>query len=362
MAIKTRVDKKFDVRVTMAIEGKLVELRRRGITSKGEARLAEEELRSELLALKKRGWAKTITWADAVATFSEWKQKKNAHSTWASAMSVLKEHTAIWNARLIDSFVTVEIESLVENAYVEGANASKSKLLSYIRDVFKRQIHVGNLKINPCSDLSYSKGAEKELIAMSRPEITLLLKEAHRQNHLWYPVWRVVYELGLRSGEGVALKWTDVDFETNRISINKSYCSKSKKIGPTKNRKTRTLVMNQPLAAFIKELKLAAGEREFVLPQLSEWKRGEAAETLRAFQRDLKIRETNFHSLRASFITHLLLHGTAVTKVQQMVGHSDLKTTQRYVRLVAADLDGATDSLAMNITDNESADVLPIFK
>lgn len=60
MAIKLRADKKFDVRVTLAIEGKLVELRRRGFASKGEARLAEEALKSELLLLKKRGWAKTI--------------------------------------------------------------------------------------------------------------------------------------------------------------------------------------------------------------------------------------------------------------------------------------------------------------
>lgn len=362
MAIKLRKDKKFDVRVTLAIEGKLIELRRRGIESKGEARLVEEDLKAELLALKKRGWAKTITWIDAVVTFSEWKQKKNAHSTWASAMSVLKEHTNGWNERVIDSFNTVEIESLIENAYDEEATESKRKLLGYVRDVFKRQIQLGNLTVNPCGDISYRKSAEKELIAMSRPEITLLLKEAHRQNHLWYPIWRVVYELGLRSGEGLALRWTDVDFVTNRISINKSYCSKSKKIGPTKNRKTRTLVMNQLLVAFLKELKLATGNSEFVLPQLTEWKRGEAAETLRAFQRYLKIRETNFHSLRASFITHLLLHGVPVTKVQQMVGHADLKTTQRYVRLVAADLDGATDSLAITITDMGSAEVLPIFK
>lgn len=362
MAIKLRPDKKFDVRVTLAIEGKLVELRRRGVNSKGEARLIEEELMTSLLELKKRGWAKTITWANAVATYSEWRQKKYAHSTWASAMSVLKEHTTIWNERVIDSFTTVEIESVIENAYDEEANSSKSKLLGYIRDVFKRQIHLGNLNVNPCSDISYGKGAEKELIAMSRPEITLLLKEAHRQNHLWYPIWRIVYELGLRSGEGLALKWTDVDFVTNRISINKSYCSKSKKIGPTKNRKTRTLVMNQPLATFLKELKLSARDNEFVLPQLTEWKRGEAAETLRAFQRDLKIRETNFHSLRASFITHLLLHGISVTKVQQMVGHADLKTTQRYVRLVAADLDGATDSLAIELNDSETAEIIPIFK
>lgn len=197
---------------------------------------------------------------------------------------------------------------------------------------------------------------------MTRPEIELLLRKALSEKHSWYSIWRIVYELGLRSGEGLALKWTDIDFDNNRVTISKSYCAKSKTIGPTKNKKNRTLPLNPALVAFLKELKLATFGSEFVLPQLSDWKRGEAAKTLRAFQIDLGIRETNFHSLRASFITHLLLKGVPVTKVQQMVGHADLKTTQRYIRLVGSDLDGATDTLAVDLGMNKVADVLPIFK
>jgi site-specific recombinase XerD len=362
MAITSRPDKKFDVRVTVAVGGEMVERRRRGIDTKGEARRIEEELVTELLNLKQKGWSRQITWLDAVGAYSEWKNKKVAYSTLASAKGVLTLHTSSWNERAIDSFTTLEIENMIEVAYDDESSESKRKLLGYIKDVFKRQIQIGNLKVNPCSDISYSKNAEKELIAMSRPEILHLLQEANKQNHPWCSIWRVVYELGLRSGEGLALKWTDIDFNSKRVSINKSYCSKSKRIGPTKNRKTRTLVMNEHLSNFLKELKLASGDKDFVLPQLTEWKRGEAAKILRAFQRDLKIRETNFHSLRASFITHLLLHGVPITKVQGMVGHSDLKTTQRYVRLIASDLDGATDSLAIDLPDQSGAQVLPIFK
>lgn len=66
-------------------------------------------------------------------------------------------------------------------------------------------------------------------------------------------------------------------------------------------------------------------------------------------QIELGLRETNYHSLGASFITHLLLAGVSVTKVQHLVGHSDLKTTQDYVRLIGSDLDGATDAIALNL-------------
>ena len=347
---------KFDVRVTASIKGKIVERRTRGILTKGEARNEEANLKQQLNQLKMLGWSKKITWTDAKSDFLKKQNGKMAFSTYSSMVSILNLHTKLWNNRPIDSFTTVEIENLIEHSYEAGSSESKKKILNYIKSVFKRQIEFGHLKINPCGDLRYGKAPEKDLIAMSRQEIELLLKEAHKVKHPWYAIWRTTYELGLRSGEGLALKWADIDFLNNRVSINKSYCSKEKTIGPTKNRKVRILPLNSSLASFLKELKLAGDHSEFILPQFAEWKRGEAANLLRVFQRDLGIRETNFHSLRASFITHLLLKGISVTKVQQMVGHSDLKTTQRYVRLVASDLDGATHSLSLDLSVNQMAD------
>lgn len=362
MAIIQRKNGKFEVRVTIMIKGKLIERRIRGLMSKGEARHEEELLKKELANLKELGLHRKITWVEAKNEMYQRQQRKIAFSTFSSMKSILDLHTSIWANRPIDDFTTSEIEDLIEITYEEGSLESKKKILNYIKSVFKRQIELGYLKINPCGDLKYGKGPEKELIAMTRPEVESLLQKAKKIDHPWYPIWRVVYELGLRSGEGLALKWSDIDFSNNRVSINKSYCSKEKKIGPTKNKKVRTLPLNPNLSNFLKELKLMNLGAEYVLPQLSDWKQGYAAQILRTFQRDIGIRETNFHSLRASFITHLLLKGIPVTMVQIMVGHSDLKTTQRYVRLVASDLDGATDGLAFDLSINQLADILPFSK
>jgi len=348
MAIAKNKNGKYDVRVTAVIKGKLLEKRVRGLLSKGEARHEEEKLQIALAKLKELGWHHEVTWDEAKSDFYQRQSNKISFSTQQSMKSILDLHTRKWVNRRVDSFTTAEIEDLIEKSYVDGSLESKKKILNYIKSVFKRQVELGNLKANPCGDLRYGKAPEKDLIAMSRQEVDLLFSEAVKNNHPWASVWRVVYELGLRSGEGLALKWSDIDFTNNRVSINKSYCSKEKTIGPTKNRKVRTIPLNPEFVEFLKKLKGTDKNGDFVLPQFTEWKRGEAAETLRAFQNDLGIRTTNFHSLRASFITHLLLKGTALTKVHHMVGHSDLKTTQRYVRLVASDLDGATDVLSFD--------------
>ena len=347
MAIKERSDGKFDVRVTKHVHGQLKEARRRGVKSKGDARRIEGELLSELIVTAASKKIEHVTWLQALEDFFPWKKKKLAFSTFQSLEDILLKHTSRWNERATNSFVAAEIEELVEKSYPEESMESKRKLLRFIRDVFNRQIQLGKLQSNPCAGLSFGKAPEKELIAMTRPEIEILLDQAKKDNHEWYPIWLVMYGLGLRSGEGIALTWNDIDFVNKRASISKSFCTKSKKLGPTKNRKTRTLPINQRLLEFLTDQKSKLPERNTVLPILKEWLRGDAAEILRSYQKDLGIRQTNFHSLRASFITHLLLANTPVTKVQILVGHSDLKTTQRYVRLVASDMDGATEAIAI---------------
>ncbi len=360
MTIKNKPNGKFDVRVTIVIGGKLIERRKRGFSSKGEARRAEEELKSELYLLKQKGWQSTVTWSNALEEYYSQLEKKVAFSTMSSAKSILELHTSIWKDRNIDSFSPLEIEKRIETVFVEKTMASKNKLLQYIRGVFKRQVDFGRISKSPCMGLTYGKISEKALIAMTRDEIKLLLQEAFKQDHPWYPIWRVVYELGLRSGEGLALRWSHIDFTNSNVTIGEAYCSKAKLIGPTKNRKIRTLPLNSSLIIFLKELKLKS-DGEFVLPQLQDWKRGEAAEILRSFQNEIGIRGTNFHSLRASFITHLLLKGIPAIAVQKMVGHADLKTTQRYVRLSASDLNGATDALSLDL-DEKIAAVIPLKK
>jgi len=73
--------------------------------------------------------------------------------------------------------------------------------------------------------------------------------------------------------------------------------------------------------------------------------RGEAAKELKQIQIRLGIPVSNFHSIRASFITHLILKNVNIATVQELVGHSDLKTTQAYIRLCGTDLKSSTNVL-----------------
>jgi site-specific recombinase XerD len=106
---------------------------------------------------------------------------------------------------------------------------------------------------------------------------------------------------------------------------------------------------------------LVAGKQpdDFLLPRYRPFISGGGAKVLNEIQDHLGIKKTNFHSIRASFITHLHQAGVPIGIIQQMVGHTDLNTTQRYLRFCEKDfstatfaLDKVADTLEITSTDD----------
>lgn len=94
----------------------------------------------------------------------------------------------------------------------------------------------------------------------------------------------------------------------------------------------------------MRALKIQA-DSSYVLPQLPMWRDGKIAKVLRGFQKELKITETSFHSIRASHITHMLIKNVSAQALQESVGHADYRTMDRYVR------DLKREKAIQNITD-----------
>lgn len=361
MAIKDLPDGGYEVRVSKVINGRQRFRRAAYISTKGEARAIESRFEVELLEEKRR-LETSVTWQTAIQQYFRFLELNKATSTLYSAKTALVAHTGVWVERPISEIDENDIKALIENRLSDKKIATKSNLAKYIRGVFKVALEKRQVQFNPANLVSYKKDKMSKLQAMSRQEIVHLLAATREMNHPWYPIFRVVYELGLRSGEAIALTWEQIDFEVNTVRIDRAWCSKKKGIGATKTGEGRTLVLNKSLATFLREMKLKNPQSENVLPQFMEWKQGKAARILNSIQKDLEIRKTNFHSLRASFITHLLLAGKPVTVVQALVGHKDLKTTERYVRLIASDLKGATDALAIDFEELEKEGKILPFK
>jgi integrase len=189
------------------------------------------------------------------------------------------------------------------------------------------------------------KVPEVEQKVLTNAEVEIFLREAKTTGHRFYPAWFVALKTGMRSGELMALCWTDIDFEARMISVTKQWSSKLG-FAPTKTQRSRMVPISEDLLHYLKELRLKqTSGTDFVLPRLSEWENGTQALVTREFCTAIGVTPVKFHDLRATFITNLLSRGVPLAQVMAVVGHNQLKATNSYLRKAGVEIRGVTEHL-----------------
>lgn len=145
---------------------------------------------------------------------------------------------------------------------------------------------------------------------------------------------------GLRKSNILNLRWDQV--KGGHITIEASR---------TKTRKTYRIPINEALAEVFKELRR---KNQLKSPYVFLNSKGEKYDDVgRPFRAALKragIKDFRFHDLRHTCASHLTKRGVPLRAVQEILCHSDIKTTMRYAHLAPDYLKG-TVNLLNNLTD-----------
>lgn len=348
MSIKSLADGKYLVRSTITINGKRKE-RKRVCNTRQEALFWKSKLSKELLEQRKLNEiTEPRCWRNCLEEYLDFAKDHLSTATLYNRRMCLMSLSKDWMSKDIEAITTSEIDQVVNN---QGFSVAYRKdALKFIRAVYEFNIGTRKTNFNPCKliKVKFDKSELNEakvLKAMTADEVQRLLLYVKENDENWYHIFAVTYYLGLRYSEAIELRAGDIDFNRKIATISRSWCKKKRGPVPPKNGFSRKIPISPFLEGILKELIANNIHGDYVLPRVRMWMQMMGAKCLNQFQKDLGIRKSNYHSLRASFITHLLNRGVPLVKVQAMVGHSDLKTTQRYIRLDATDLDGATDVL-----------------
>lgn len=326
--------------------GKRIQMKRRGIETLRKAELAEFELKRELAELKEKPFS--VRWDEWVSECLRRMKLSLQPSTVNNYEKTLnKSVNRHWKGVELTKISKTDIHEMIFSKLDEKLSMNTRRwILDMLRRLFQMAVEDGILAHNPTSGLKV-KVPEIDQKVLTNSEAEILLKEAQVTNHRFYSIWVVALLTGMRSGELMALRWVDIDFEGRTISVNKQWSNKTGFI-PTKTRKNRIVPISNDLLRFLKEWKLKQGQVEFVLPRLPEWDNGEQANVLREFCASIGITPVKFHDLRATFITNLLARGESLARVMAIVGHTQLKTTNVYLRKAGVDIQGATEKLGYN--------------
>jgi len=336
-------------------KGTRVQQKRTGIETQRKAELVEFELRRRLAQLKEE---------KIHPTWSEWleecrnlmKVSYRPSTLYSCDKTISKWIKDCWQKRDLSSITKLDVHELIfETMPPETTPHTRKYVLKIVKRIFQMAIDHGRLNQNPCSGMMV-KVPESDKKVLTNKEVETFLSEARITNHRFYAIWTLALFTGCRSGELYALRWSDIDLEAGTISISRSWSSKNG-YSSTKSQKSRIVPVSEELLQFLKELKLKKGSEEFVLPHLSEWSRGEAAKVTKKFCRSLGITDIRFHDLRATFITNLLARGESLARVMAIVGHSDMETTNVYLRKAGIELKGGTERLGYKIPSESAAQI-----
>ncbi|MHB9019795.1 MAG: tyrosine-type recombinase/integrase [Minisyncoccota bacterium] len=134
------------------------------------------------------------------------------------------------------------------------------------------------------------------------------------------------YGAGLRRSEIVNLKWEDILFEEHRIHVKQS-----------KGKKDRIVMLPYSIVVLLMDYRKLYPSDDWVFA--GQYK-GEAlsTRTVQQVMHDAVAKaglekKATVHTLRHSFATHLLESGTDIRYIQQLLGHSSIKTTMVYTHI-----------------------------
>lgn len=196
-----------------------------------------------------------------------------------------------------------------------------------------KEIHHDRLRESTPEIEFYEFEALERLVAAAR---------AAGSNHLL--VVLLAGDAGLRRGEIIALEWDHVDLRRGLITICQS--DWEGQVGDTKGGRSRTVPMTSRLREALASARHLIGPR--VLYRVSAGQHSPVkAVTIRTWlgtaQRKAGLPKKGPHTLRHTFCSHLAMRGVPARTIQELAGHKDLSTTQRYMHLAPGAL---TDAIA----------------
>ncbi len=240
----------------------------------------------------------------------------------------------------IDEISSNEIQEYL-NTLTEYSDSTIKKLTEQFTQAFRYALNKGYITKNPMIDIvkPKSKKPTKIVRALELEEQQLFTNYLMNMSVAEEP-FKVAYlmemYMGLRIGEVLALRSTDIDLRKNLIHINKTLTTdKDYKVIMGKSPKTYAGIRDVPIPEFIKnELinQMMLAENNFDKQLFVNVKGGymDPRNANRLLKKSLKrigIEDVSTHSLRHTYGTRCIEAGMRAVALQRLMGHTDISVT-----------------------------------
>jgi len=227
-------------------------------------------------------------------------------------------------------------EKKLEEITARDAETFKMNLLKtapkgtaiYLRTLkasFNKAMEWDYISYNPFSKIISKKNQQIKPIFITRKELQTILD--HTKNGRMKQIFIFAFNSGCRLREIVNMKWSNIDLVNEIIIVGDTFFT-------TKNKKQRVVPFSPELQLLLPELKRKSRKaykylfhKDSDFPFCGEYVSKHFKNSLRKAGLSEDI---HFHTLRHSFGSNLANKGVPIVAIKEMMGHSNISTTEIY--------------------------------
>lgn len=256
---------------------------------------------------------------------------------------------------LVRDLTAIDIQFYINRITADGYSFSTiKKQLELIRASLRKAVALKLIDDNPASDIRMPSKElvkrPKEVLAYDEKEQARLQRyiSGHSDNNAVLCAAFMI-ETGLRSGEAMALMWSDVNVDRHRCSVHstvvnphmpsKAYVQDS----PKTSASIRTIPLNIRATAILNTIKSRATS-EYIFGDVGRLEYPTLIRAVKKMCKETGVPYRGAHVFRHTFATNCYYKGVDVKILSKLLGHSDIKVTYNtYINLYG---DGFDDMYA----------------
>lgn len=294
--------------------------------------------------MRSKNWRNTcLLLREAIVQFQADLRRRNVsphtERNYAIDLEQFREYFNRGDEAAVDTFDTLLLREWLGDLYKQKLSAvTMRRKLAALRSFFTFLHRNGHVKLNPAKLMRTPK-APKALPKVPTEEQTNALIDQVAEDKLERPlvkrdlaVFELLYGCGLRVSELVGLELPDIDLTERWLRVR------------GKGRKERQVPFGtkaaEALRTYLAIRQAKPGDQILFLNQRG---RRLSEQSVRYI---VKLYATTLagdsalhpHSFRHAFATHLLSDGADLRAIQELLGHSQLSTTQKYTQVSLTDL------------------------
>jgi integrase len=237
--------------------------RYKSVTFRGSK--AEARSRLDQLVLDQREWKQSDSGVTVDGFLDQWLERvasnKYAFKTFQNYEYCVGLDVRPVIGRLpVAQLSPADVQRVFTKMREKGVSSNtRRRIFSVLSSALDVAVEWGVIAQNPAAQVQIPRREKKEMRAMTREEARSFLTVTDRG--LWGEYFRLMIVTGMRPGESFALRWEDIDFEHNVISVQRSLVWKGRPsegwmlVGPKTKRGRRQISIPRSLTEALAGLK-----------------------------------------------------------------------------------------------------------